>query len=72
MVLNLIRLRNLMTDYGWCSKGSFSCDGDSCVCHLTPVSGKQTQFGSECALVPLRNRACCHHRYLCLSPIFKT
>ena len=50
---------------GYCVKGSCSCNGDSCVCHLKPKDGKQTEFSFIYGcVVPMKNRACCYFRVM--------
>jgi hypothetical protein len=50
---------------GYCVKNSCGCNGESCVCHLNPKDGKQTEFSFACGcVVPLKNRACSYFRVM--------
>jgi hypothetical protein len=50
---------------GWCSKGSFSCNGESCVCRSNHKAKVQSEFSFTYGhVVPLKNRACCFFRSL--------
>jgi hypothetical protein len=48
-----------MTEDGWCSKASCSCDGESATCRLKPKLKMQVEFSFACGgTVPLLNCSC--------------